>query len=311
MSAIAGIIHLNGEPLARADLEPMSAVLEPYGPESEHYWVEGSAAMVFRLMSFTPEGRFERQPLAGAGGRYVLAVDGRVDNRPELAETLGIPSAAAREFPDSLFILRAWEKWDEECLTRLVGAFNFALWEPKERRLNLVTSPFQGRPLFYHQTPRRFAFASMPKGLLALPEIPRKMNEDKLGDFLVFNHWEAHTTFYEGILRLPLGHRLTVQDGRVSVRRYWETDLQRTIRYPRDEDYVEAFIELFDRAVKDTLRSVHPVGILMSGGLDSSSVAVTAAPLLKETGRRLTAFTEVPRADFEGDMPQGALANTS
>ena len=309
MSAIAGIIHPSGEPVDGADLESVSAVLEPYGPESESFWIEGSAGMVFRLMSFTPEDRFERQPLVGAGGRYVLMVDGRIDNRPELAERLGIASSTAKELPDSLFILRAWEKWGEASLSHLVGSFNLALWEPRERRLHLAASPFQGRPLFYYHTPRRFAFASMPKGLLVLPGIPRKMNEDKLADFLVFNHWESHTTFYEGIFRLPLGHMLTVHNGKVSVRRYWQTDLQHTIRYPRDEDYVEAFLELFDHAVKDTLRSLHPVGIMMSGGLDSSSVAVTAAPQLRDMDRRLTAFTEVPRADFEGVVPRGRYAD--
>lgn len=308
MSAIAGLFYTNDRPIAVADLERMSGALAAHGPDGSGLWRHGSIGLAQRLMCMTPEDRFEQQPLLSADGQVVLVSDARLDNRPELARVLDVPPPV-HEQPDSAFILHAYEKWGLDCPHHLVGAYSFALWDAGEQRLLLVRSPLGGGAVFYHHTPEVFAFATMPKGLLALPFVPRALNEEKLACYLARMGGDPQATFYRSIYCLQPGHWLSVGRNGLTVQRYWQLDLNRQIQFPRDDDYVEAFKERFERVVSDHLRSLTPVGVLMSGGLDSTSVATTAARLLKRQGKRLTTFTEVPRAGFTGPVLNGRYAD--
>lgn len=309
MSALFGLINLNGQEVAQADMERMRAALAHHGDEGGGVWRRQNAGMGQRLMCFTPEDRLERQPLVSADGQRTLISNAQLDNRHELALALDLSPAEANALPNSFFILRAFEKWGEDCMRRLIGSFLFAVWDARAQRLFVARSPFGGRTLFYYATPHTLSFATMPKALLTLPFVSRILNEEKVADFLVFNHAELHTTFYRNIYRLPPGHLLTFGREGLNTRRYFHFDLKREIRFPRDEDYVEAFNELFERVVSDQLRSLTPVGVMMSGGLDSASVAVTAARLLQRDNKQLTTFTEVPRAGFYGPVIPGRYAN--
>lgn len=309
MSAIFGLVNQSSEPVASANLERMNAALVTCGPDSSGIWTGGYVGLGQRLMCFTPEDRSERQPLVSADGQRVLVSDARIDNRLELAPELDIPPSGARDLPDSTFILSGYEKWGEDCVHHLVGVFTFALWDTRTQSLLIARSPITAPALFYFSAPQVFAFATMPKGLHALPFITRALNEEKLADMLVQSWASPTTTIYQGIHRLKTGHSLTVQRDGVKVKCFWRPDLKREIRLPGDEDYIAALDELLGRVVSDNLRSVTPVGAMMSGGLDSSSVAATAARLLKPQGERLTAFTEVPRAGFDGPVPYGRYAD--
>jgi asparagine synthase (glutamine-hydrolysing) len=122
MSAIVGLFYLDNRPVASADLERMSAALTAHGSDGQGLWKHGSIGLAQRLRHFTPEDRFEQQPLLSADGQVVLVSDARLDNRPELTRALDIPPAAAHEQPDSAFILRAYERWGLDCPHHLVGA---------------------------------------------------------------------------------------------------------------------------------------------------------------------------------------------
>ncbi len=309
MSAIFGLFNLNDRPVVRPHLERMSAALSVHGPEGGGIWTGGNTGLGQRLMCFTPEDRFERQPLVHPSGKRVLVFDGRIDNRPDLMCALDISLEEASILPDSVFIQRAFEKWGRDCLEHLIGSFTFACWDAQERNLFIARSPVNGRPLFYHTTSHCFAFATMPKGLFALPHIPRELDEEVLADYLAFAPHEPGATFYRHVRSLPSGHWMLMKTNRLEVRHYWKVNLERDIHYPRDEDYVEAFNELFELVVGEQLRSQTPVGVMMSGGLDSSSVAATAAPLLRRRGKRLATFTEVPRSGFEGPIVKGRYAD--
>lgn len=300
MSAIIGLINLNNQPVDRVYLERMRTALAAHTTDGGGMWLQGCVGLGQGLICFTPEDRLERQPLISRDGQRMLVCTARLDNRPELMRDLDISPIHARELPDSVFILRAYETWGEACVSHLVGAFVFAVWNAHTQSLLIARSPMGERVLFYHRTPQTFAFATMPKGLLALPFVSRELNEERLADFLVRHDRDSSATFYRTISQLPPGHLLTVGHEEVKVRCYWQLDLNREIRFPRDDDYVEAFNELFERVVGDHLRSTTPVGVFMSGGLDSTSIAATAARLLQAQGKRLAAFTEVPRASFDG-----------
>jgi asparagine synthase (glutamine-hydrolysing) len=287
----------------------MNAALAAHGPEGGGTWIGRHVALGQRLMRFTPEDFFERQPLVSRSGRHILVTDARLDNRPELAESLGIAGPELRQMPDSDIILRAYEKWGTECPRYLIGAFVFALYDAREEQLLLARSPLGERPLYYYEAAGSLAFSSAPKGLFALPGVPREIDLQSLADFLVLAPHEPGRSFFFRLKRLKAGHVLIALRGSISLHPYWQPDLRRETRFRHDSEYIEAFRALFERAVSDNLRSATPVGVMMSGGLDSTSIAAVAATLLGGEGKRLTAFTEVPRQGFSGAIIKGRYAD--
>ena len=184
MTAIAGLWRFDGRPDAAAGCARMLAAQELYGRHHGAQWSNGSVALGRRLMRTLPEDAFDRQPLIGGEGRYVLVADVRLDNRDELAEILRIPSPQAQTLCDAAILLAAIERWDEACVEHLVGDYAFALWDGKRRRLFLARDPLGQRPLHYHRGHNFFAFASMPKGLHALPDVPYAADEERIAEFL-------------------------------------------------------------------------------------------------------------------------------
>jgi len=300
MSAIAGILRLDGQPVDRRDLERMAGALRAHGPDRRGVYAAGEIGLVHLLMQLTPEDLFDRQPVSGVGGAVITA-DVRLDNRDDVASALGLDRDAANMASDSALLLAAWERWGDEAWARLRGPFAAAIWNPNERVLTLARDPLGLGVVVWHRGPRFFAFATLPKGLFALPDVPREISEEKFADFLVLNHADHETTLYRDIFRLPPAHIASIDTkGGVRMRRYWSFDDIKPVRLKSDEAYAEAMREQLDRAVRRQLRSVHPVGCFLSGGLDSSSVAALAARALAEQGKRLPAYTQVPRKGFDG-----------
>jgi len=140
--------------------------------------------------------------------------------------------------------------------------------------------------------------------------VPRELNEEKFADFLVLNHRDHATTVYRDIFRLPPAHVAKVKpDGSMSQQRYWSPADVKPVRLASDQAYADGLRAVLDKAVRRQMRSAHPIGCYLSGGLDSSSVAVLAARALAEKGQRLAAFTQVPREGFDGPVPLGRYAD--
>ena len=140
--------------------------------------------------------------------------------------------------------------------------------------------------------------------------VPRELCEEKLADFLVLNHADHATTMYRNVFRVPPAHVLHVKsDGSVKQHRYWSPADIKPVRLSSDAAYADGLRECLELAVRRQMRSVHPVGCLLSGGLDSSSVSILAARALTERNQRLVAFTGVPRHDFDGAVPDGCYAD--
>ncbi len=311
MSAIYGLLPFDGRRLEDSQLDSMGIALLRHGPDGGGVWKNGVLGMGHRLQAFTPEDLLERQPLVGGAGQMVLVVDGRIDNRPELAAELGISATEVKAMPDSAFVLRAYEKWGTDCPEHLVGTFTFAVADLRENRMLLARSASGERALFYHTTSDTFAFASAPKGLFALPSVPRRIHEQQVADYLAWAPEDPETSFYTGLKTLQAGHSMVVRlDGTVlPQRRFWQPGNGPTTRFARDAEYEDALTALLERVVRDHSRSLTPVGVSMSGGLDSTSVAAVAASQLALKGERLATFTEVPRPGFDGALIDGRYAD--
>lgn len=305
MSGIAGILRFDERRVERRDLERVANALRAHGPDRSDVLVAGEIGLVHVLMRMTPEDRFDRQPWRGASGAIITA-DLRLDNRDEVLARLGVAPQDAMAWPDSRVLLAAWEKFGDDLWATLRGPFAAAIWNARRRTLTLARDHLGLNVVMYHKTDRFFAFATMPNGLFALPEVPRELSEEKMADFLVLNHADHKTTFYRDIFRVLPAHLATVTaDGTMAERRYWSPADVRPVRLGSDQAYADGLRECLDRAVRRQMRSAHPIGCYLSGGLDSSSVAALAALALAEKGQRLAAFTQVPREGFAGPVPFG------
>lgn len=309
MSAIAGLLRFDARPVRRQDLERAANALRPYGPDRSGIVTTATIGLVHVLMRMTPDDFFDSQPLRGGTGA-LIAADLRLDNRDDVLARIGLRPTEAAAWADSRVLLAAWERLGDRIWPLLRGPFAAAIWDPRSRTLTLARDHLGLNVVMWHRADRFFAFATMPKGLFALGEVPRELNEEKFADCLVLNHADHSTTVYRNILRVPPAHLVKVSgDGLVEAQRYWSAAEIGAVRQTSDQAYADGLRECLDRAVRRQMRSAHPVGCLLTGGLDSSSVSVLAARALAEKNQRLAAFTAVPRCGFDAPVPAGAYAD--
>jgi asparagine synthase (glutamine-hydrolysing) len=305
MTAIAGIIRLDQNPVDRDTVDRMVNQLKIYGRDAQHTHFEQGAAFLRTLLRITPEDSLDRQPLVHPPTRTLLLFDGRLDNREELAEALGISKPDLKLMSDSDVALQACLKWDTETVDRLLGDFALACWNPRQRRLWLARDALGTRPLYWHKSSGFFAFATMPKGLFAIPGIQRAICEERLHDYLCLLPMIGPESFFKDVYRVEPGQFLVLDGSTVTTQKYHRWDPDRELRLASDDEYLEAFREQVDRAVACRLRSTGLVASHLSSGFDSSTVTAVAARLLAAQGKPLIAYTAVPREGFDGPVPKG------
>jgi asparagine synthase (glutamine-hydrolysing) len=225
-------------------------------------------------------------------GPALFAALARLDNREEIGSSLGLGGAELARRSDAHLLLAMHERWGDDGVARCVGAFAFALWDAEARRLTLGRDCLGNRPLFYHRGPHFVAFATSLRGLLALPGVPRALDEMALAQFIAVNHREQERTLYRGIERVPSRTMVSLDRNGMRSRKYWTPDFDAAPPYTREDDYIERARELLDIAVASATRDTPHIAIATSGGLDSSAIAATAARL--GLAKSITCFCMVP-----------------
>jgi asparagine synthase (glutamine-hydrolysing) len=309
MTALAGLWNFDGKPDADASCKRMLASQQIYGPHDERRWSDGAVAMGRRLFQILPEDRFDRQPLRSADGNLILVADVRLDNREDLHAGLGLTRADAARLCDAAILLKCLERWSEDALDRLVGDFAFALWNSRVRKLLLARDFLGQRPLHYHRADNFFAFATMPKGLHALPDVPYAADEQAMAEFVTLIPEAGGRSFFKDIAIVEPAHFVTVTRNGLDSRRYWNPS-PRGLARPAGEDLVEGLRHHLDQATKARLRGANgAVAAHLSAGFDSSSVTATAARLLAPEGGKVVAFTAVPREGYSDPAPENRIAD--
>jgi asparagine synthase (glutamine-hydrolysing) len=262
----------------------MMDALAHRGTDGVGTWLEESVGLGSRMLWTTPESLLEQLPLKDPTDNFVLVSDARIDNRTELIAQLSLGDRPADKVTDSDLILAAYQKWGDRCPAYLLGDFAFVIWDKRHQILFCARDPMGVKPLYYYHTDQVFLFASEIKALLTLPMVPRRLNESMVADYLakILFSIRKEDSFYRDIQELRATQSLTVSRDKINIQTYWTPDLSKELNLASDQDYVEAFQEIFVDAVRCRLRSAFPVGSTLSGGLDSSSIACTARDLLQQ-----------------------------
>ncbi len=293
MSGIVGILRPDGAAADHALTRQLTRFLAFRGPDAQEVWCSGPVALGHAMLRVTEEAASERQP-AGLHGRYWITADARIDARSELFAALQQSGRnPARNAPDCELILHAYATWGEDCLQRLRGDFVFAIWDAHQRTLFCARDHLGIKPFYFVEHKDFFLFSNTLDCVRMHPEVSGDLNEAAIADFLLFGlNCDPATTTFRAIRRLPPAHFLRVSVDGLRIARYWSMPVDGRIRYRRADEYTENFQTLLREAVSDRLRS-RRVGIMLSGGLDSSSLAATARELSPERGERgkLRAYT--------------------
>jgi len=294
LSGIAGIFNRNGKPVDRALLQALTHFLRYRGPDARETWSFGAVGLGHAMVRTTRESLNERQPV-GVDGRFWITADARIDYRTELGAKLeGAGRKPSRTASDAELILHAYAAWGSDCVQYLRGDFSFAIWDIRERQLFCARDHFGVKPFYYAEAGGTFIFSNTLNSVRMHPLTTDELNDAAILDFLLIGmNWNDATTTFRDVLRLPPAHSLTISADELRLRGYWKPPIDGRIRHRDEAEYLEHFRSLLNQAVHERMRTDR-VGIFLSGGLDSSSIAATARRVTGNSERaELRAFTTV------------------
>ena len=301
MSSITGIFYRDRRLINKETIQNMNDVLSHRGPDGSAFWNGLSVGLGHQMLYTTRESFHEILPFHDDKTDLAITADARIDNRKDLAIELNIGDN--EDISDSYFILKSYEKWGENCPKHLLGDFVFAIWDNNENKLFCARDHMGVKPFYYYLNKNIFIFSTEIKALFTLSEVPRDLNEKKLALYLNRDILDKELTFYKDIKSLPGAYSLKITRENVEKEIYWKLDPNLTLKMDTEEDYANAFREIFSEAVKCRLRSHYPIGFELSGGLDSSSIVCMAKKILKKTDKNLKintfsrVYDKIPESD--------------
>ncbi|HEY0633033.1 MAG TPA: asparagine synthase-related protein [Thermoleophilaceae bacterium] len=304
MTAICGVVGLDGRRFTEDALAGTMAALAPLGREGGATW-SGSAgplgvAVGAALRTRTPEDAGDSQPVFDATGSIALVGDLRIDNRAELAGVLGVPHGS--EVPDSAIALAAYGRWGNQFLERVVGAFALAVLDVRRGTVLLARDHLGLRPLVVHERPGVLAFASTALSLTALEGVGHRLDMRRAAEVVALAY-NSERTFVEGVRWVPPAGAIAVTASGVRRWSWWRPERIAIRQHEPPEVFERELREALELAVGSQLRSPARVGAMVSGGLDSTSVAATAARMLAP--RTLPTYTSAPRPGWSGAAMPG------
>ncbi len=304
MSGIAGIIHFDGAPVEPGLIEKMTAAMSHRGPDGTHFWKTNSVAFGHSMLQTTTESLEEVQPWLSEDGRYVLVMDGRLDNWEELRHSLELHGCRLRNRSDAELVIQAFQAWGIDCLKHIEGDFSFVVWDNREKKVHCIRDRMGAKPFHYHWNGKTLSFASELRALFQLPWVAKACNESMLVDYMLVQWCSRTETLWKDILRLPAAHRLEIDSSQFRLVEYWQPELAPLITFSSDDEYIECYRALFLEAVQRCSRSHRRVAFEVSGGLDSSALFAAADHLQKSS--------RLPAPDIDGyvlSFPDDAAAN--
>ncbi|SFL15853.1 asparagine synthase (glutamine-hydrolysing) [Paenibacillus sp. 1_12] len=316
MSAIAGVYNRAGN---FVDIEHGSILMEAlqiYPADAICTWYEDNIFLGCHSQWITPESITEQLPYYDSIRQLAITSDAIIDNRQQLFENLQVQPGQRTNMSDSELILLTYAKWGEAAPKYLVGDFAFMIWDGRERKLFGARDFSGSRTLYFVNRKRQFAFCTVIEPLLALPDMKRELNKSWLAEYLAITGMvdvvSDSSTVYKDIEQVPPSHSISITGDQVKLKRYCTISMEdQQLQLKSNEEYVEAFREVFQEAVTSRLRTHRHVGAQLSGGLDSGAVVSFAVNALRKNNQSLHTFSYIPSQDFKNYLPKRYLANES
>lgn len=287
------------------ELDAMSRVLRHRGPDDRGGLFSGPVALGFRRLSIVDLSG-GHQPMCNEGRNVWIVFNGEIYNHAELRPRLEKLGHRFNSNSDTETIVHLYEEYGDDCVRHLRGMFAFAIWDAQNNRLFCARDRLGIKPFYYAIAGNRFAFASEIKALFELRDFKARLNRSALPEFFAFGYLSAHETLYKNVYKLLPGHHLSldlaVENAKPQITQYWDLEYSLPEHPLREADYVSQFSELFRETVRTHLMSDVPLGVFLSGGLDSSAIAVEMASLKKEpiqtfsVGYAENQYSELPYA---------------
>ncbi|MCJ8009107.1 asparagine synthase-related protein [Lederbergia wuyishanensis] len=313
MSAIAGIFQFNNDQSHPYSGESLMKSFDQFPSNQKGTWKNDKIFLSCHVQWITPESVNETLPFYESESQLVITSDAIIDNRDELFDRLQIHHSQRKTMTDSELILESYLKWGEDCPKYLIGDFAFMIWDVRRQALFGARDFSGARTLYYYKDDSCFAFCTLIEPLFNLPFIKKQLNENWLAEFIVIptiiENVDMHHTVYKDIYQLPPAHTILIKNSKVSLNRYWSLPEIKTLNLKSDDEYYEAFHEVFGKAVNEKIRTYGKVGSHLSGGLDSGSVVSFAAKSLKEENKELYTYSYIPHDNFIDWTPKHYIAN--
>jgi asparagine synthase (glutamine-hydrolysing) len=300
MCGIAGILEFGPDARANAGaLREMCRVITHRGPDDEGFYTDGAVGIGMRRLSIVDVAG-GHQPISNEDGTLYIVFNGEIYNHLALREQLIARGHRYSTHSDTETIIHLFEEYGADCVQHLRGMFAFAIWNRNTKTLFIARDRLGIKPLYYKLTPERLLFGSEIKAVFAHGSARPDFNRAVLPEYLAFGYLSGEESFYAGIRKLPPGHTMTLGlDGEAQIRQYWDLDAS-TPHDSRDESYyVESYRELLEGAVQSHLMSDVPLGVFLSGGVDSSAVAALMTKLRREPVETFSVgYTEQPYSEL-------------
>ena len=303
MCGIAGLMKFCRD--VRADsgvVRQMCAAMTHRGPDDEGVYADGPTAIGMRRLSIIDVAG-GHQPLSNENGTIWIVFNGEIYNHAELRKGLEQRGHRYRTNSDTETIVHLYEEYGRDCVKHLRGMFAFAIWDREKGTLFVARDRLGIKPLYYRTTPDSFLFGSEIKVILAPASVRPDFHLASLPEYLAFGYLSGEETFYNGILKLMPGHWLEVnQHGELTIEQYWDLDTSSTDPVRDESYYVQTYRDMLEQAVSSHLMSDVPLGVFLSGGLDSSVVAALMTKIRREpvetfsVGYAEQTYSELPYA---------------
>ena len=300
MCGINGIALANGGRVDESKLTVMRDVLTHRGPDAEGLFIDGPIGLGHRRLSIV-DVEHGAQPMKSEDGSIVLVYNGEIYNHADHRPALESSGYRYQTTSDTETILHLYREYGLDCVEKLRGMFAFAIWDGRENRLLVVRDRLGIKPLYYvHNERGDLYFASEIKALTAAGALEPRLNYAVLPDQLA-NHGTSHDeTLYEGVKRLLPGHFMTWQDGKLEVRKYWDISFEPKDDRGSDSEFVQTWLAEFKKSVELRLMSDVPLGMFLSGGIDSSAICAVMSEMVSEPIKTFSVgFKEREANEFE------------
>jgi len=303
MCGICGIFHADrSQPVERDGLAAMNQRVVHRGPDDDGFFFDGNVGLAMRRLSII-DIKTGHQPIANEDENVWIVYNGELYNHQELRQTLEGKGHRYRTKSDTETIVHLYEEYGPDCVKYLRGMFAFAIWDRRKRKLFIARDRLGIKPVYYRYDGRSLLFGSEIKTILAYPGVQAEFNRSNLAEYLAFGYIAEPETMYSGIQKLLPGHVMEISEGeKPQISGYWDLEVKPDDGLRPRSYYVERYRELLESCVASHLMSDVPLGVFLSGGLDSSAVAALTTKIRNEpietfaVGYGEEKFSELPFA---------------